>query len=478
MAEAHSPDADRLVANIDDLLEPFHAAAKPAAQHLIGAEAEKIGLVYGKDGVGILPYEGDMSILRVLSELRARFGWQAHESHGPLLSLVRAGASVTLEPGGQLELSGAPLQTLWQVDREAKEHLAELAIVSDALEVETGSRLRLYGLGFHPIARREDLSWVPKARYGVMRRYLPTKGNHGLDMMLRTATVQANFDFVSEEDAMRKLRVLLRISPFVTAMFANSPFYEGAPFGGKSFRARVWLDVDPDRQGLVPSVLKEGARFVDYVTWALDCPMFLVLRGDRVVENTGQTFRAFMRDGFQGERATMADWTTHLNTMFPEVRLKKTLELRGADSLPRDLVVAPAALATGILYDEAALAAADAATADFDHAELVALRQQLPTLGLAAPFRKGTARDVAMRIVAIAREGLGRRGRGDRTTGAPDESGFLDTLEAMVARGETPADRLAPERPVEAGSASGAARAAAWGERLRPVELVPGTPTG
>ena len=244
MAEAHSPDAERLVATIDDLLEPFHAAAKPPAQHRIGAEAEKIGLVYTKDGVAPLPYDGDMSILRVLSELRARFGWEANETHGPLISLVRSdasggSASVTLEPGGQLELSGAPLGTLWEVDREARDHLAELTVVSDALEAETGARLRLYGLGFHPIARREDLSWVPKSRYGIMRRYLPTKGNHGLDMMLRTATVQANFDFVSEEDAMRKLRVLLRISPFVTAMFANSPFYEGKPFGGKSYRARV-----------------------------------------------------------------------------------------------------------------------------------------------------------------------------------------------------------------------------------------------
>jgi glutamate--cysteine ligase len=280
---------------------------KPASRHRIGAEAEKFGV----DAItgAALPYEGERSVLTVLEALVGRHGWHPeHETPGgPLIALVRAGASVTLEPGGQLELSGAPLENIHQTCMEMSGHLAELRDISNELGI------LWLGIGFHPFAVEAELPWVPKQRYAIMRRYLPLRGDHGLDMMRRTATVQANFDYEDEEDALRKTRVALRLSPLVTAIFANSPFHEGRLFGGRSYRARVWLSVDPDRQGLVPSVLERGRRFADYVEWALDAPMFLIKRGAEVIENTGQSFRSFMKHGFRGHRPTLKDWETHLN---------------------------------------------------------------------------------------------------------------------------------------------------------------------
>jgi glutamate--cysteine ligase len=273
-----------------------------------------------------------------------------------------------------------------------------------------------------------------------MRRYLPTVGKNGLDMMRRTATVQANFDYPSEAEAMRALRLGLRLSPFFVAMFANSPFVEGKPYGGKSYRADVWTDVDPHRQGLLPRVLDAKGGFADYIEWVLDAPMFLLLRGDRVVENTGQSFRDFMANGFEGHRATQADWVTHMNSMFPEVRLKRTLEVRGADSLPRDLVVAPAALFTGLYYDDRALAEAEALVAPFTTAELVGLRARVGAEALGARVRDTSVLAVAQRMVEVARGGLERRAR--RRADGRDESVYLEPLAARLARGRCPADDL------------------------------------
>jgi len=418
----------------DQLLIPFHEAMKPIERHRIGAEAEKFGV----DAVtgAPLPYEGERSVCTVLQALIDRHGWHAESETpgGPLIALLRAGASVTLEPGGQLELSGAPLENIHQTCMEMSGHLAELRDISNELG------LLWLGIGFHPFATQAELPWVPKQRYAVMRRYLPTRGRYGLDMMRRTATVQANFDYVNEEDALRKVRVSLRLSPLVTAMFANSPFYEGRLFGGRSYRAQVWLSVDPDRQGLLPAVLERGRRFNDYIEWALDAPMFLIKRNGLVVENTGQSFRSFMKHGFGGHHATLKDWETHINTLFPEVRLKRTIEIRGADSLPANLVCALPALWTGIFYDAKALDEAEELSASFTAAELEALRPAIVEQALHATFRGAPLADLAARVIDIAAGGLARRARLDKN--GRDERIHLARLTALVDKGWCPADAL------------------------------------
>jgi glutamate--cysteine ligase len=443
MAVSSHEDPKQPVRTLDDLCIPFFHATKPAHQRRIGAEAEKFG-VDSRDGAA-LPYEGEKSVVAVLHALVERHGWHAEPESdgGPLIALARTGASITLEPGGQLELSGAPLDNVHLICTEMSGHLAELRDISEELGIVW------LGVGFHPFARQADLTWVPKARYKIMREYLPTRGAYGLDMMRRTATVQANYDYTSEENAMRQLRVSLRLSPAVTAMFANSPFYEGGLFGGRSYRAKVWLDVDPSRQGLVPRVLANGKGFVDYVEWALDAPMFVVKRGSEVHDASRMTFRQFMKEGAFGTFATMVDWETHLNTMFPEVRLKKTIEVRGADSQSATLACALPALWTGIFYDAHALDAADELSASFTHDELVNLRQQVPELALAAPFRGKPLADLANEVVGIAMAGLERRARLNRN--GQDERAHLERLASLVAKGKCPADVLLegldPERP-------------------------------
>ncbi len=320
-------------------------------------------------------------------------------------------------------------------------HLAELRDIS----AELG--LVWLGVGFHPFAKQADLGWVPKQRYAIMRRYLPTRGKYGLDMMRRTATVQANFDYESEEAAMRVMRISLRLSPVTTAMFANSPFYEGGLFGGRSYRARVWTSVDPDRQGLLENVLERGARFQDYIDWALDSPMFLVKRGARVVENTGQSFRSFMKYGFESEHPTLKDWETHLNTLFPEVRLKRTIEVRGADSLPANLICALPALWTGLLYDPKALDEIDELVRDYTFAELDAIRPAIAEKALAAEFRGAPLLRVAERVLEIASGGLERRARLNKL--GKDERVHLAKLTSLIEKGQSPADALVEGLPEE-----------------------------
>jgi glutamate--cysteine ligase len=429
----------------DDLRAPFAKAEKPASAWAIGAEAEKFG-VDRATGAPVHYHgpEGE-SVPTVLHTLIERHGWEAEAETegGPLIALRRGHASITLEPGGQLELSGAPLPDVHAVCAESRGHFDELRSISEEMGVVW------LGLGFHPFARQADLDWVPKLRYGVMREYLPTRGRFALDMMRRTATVQANYDYANERDAMRKLRVSLKLAPVVTAMFANSPFVEGRPFGGRSYRARVWLDVDPDRQGLVPGALGENATYDDYIAWALDVPMFLFKRDGQAVKNTGQTFRSFFRDGFQGHRPTMVDWETHLNTLFPEVRLKRTIEVRGADSLPAELACALPALWAGIFYDERALDEADALVADVTHEELLALRQQVPQLALESTFRGQRLVTLAERVVALAEGGLERRARLSRD--GHDERIHLARLKRLVERGACPADELLARLKADAG---------------------------
>jgi glutamate--cysteine ligase len=421
----------------DELLEPIYSAFKPAEEFRIGAEAEKFGVA--ESSLVPVPYEGTRGVVSVMRALTSRFGWREVDVD-PLLSLEKNGASVTLEPGAQLELSGAPLHDLHAISRELDEHLAELAAISDSLRAETGEGIAWLGLGFHPFATQDDLPWVPKLRYRFMREYLPTRGKNGLDMMRRTSTVQANFDYSDEATAMRALRVSMKMSPFFTAIFANSPFYEGRRFGGKSYRAKVWLDVDPSRQGLVEPIFRPGAGIADYIEWVLDAPMFLFVRDGEPVANTGQTFRDFFANGFQGHRATYGDWVTHLNSMFPEVRLKRTLEVRGGDSLGRADVLGPAALFTGILYDGRALDQAEEVVGSFGFAELDALRPHVAQAGLAATFRGRPAGEVAAKLLDIAAGGLQRRSR-TRADGA-DESVYLTPAIGRVGSLRSPADDL------------------------------------
>jgi glutamate--cysteine ligase len=401
----------------------------------IGTEAEKFG-VLSESGQAIA-YEGPRGVRAIFDLLQSEFGWYPHAEYegGDVISLERGAESITLEPGGQVELSGAPLSTVHDSAREWRSHISELH--------EVGRRLGItwLGLGFHPFAHQSELPWVPKLRYGVMREYLPTRGGRGLDMMRRTCTVQTNMDYASEADAMQKLRVSLKLSPIITGMFANSPLVEGRLTGERSQRARVWLDTDPDRTGLLPFMWSGEASFQRYVEWALDVPMFMVKRGSRVVHNTGQSFRSFMREGFQGTQATDADWLAHLGTLFPEVRLKKTIELRGADCLPGNLVPALPALSKGFLYDARALAAAEALAERISPGELEAARPEIARLGLKASLQGRPLSAWAGDLLDIAHAGLTRFAVSDGEFGA-DESVHLKPLKALVERGQTPADAL------------------------------------
>jgi glutamate--cysteine ligase len=419
----------------DDLLAPLVEACKPREEWRIGPEVEKAGVF--EINRSPVPYEGERSILRIFEVLAGQYGWTVEREHdgGPPIALLRGGASVTLEPGGQLELSGKKSETIHEVCAELRAHMREIGPLSREMGV------RWLGVGFHPFARREDFAWVPKQRYGVMREYLPTRGSHAIDMMLRTCTVQANFDYASEADAMRKMRIALALAPATTAMFANSPWKEGKPAGGLTYRGRVWLDVDPDRSGLLPGLWKKNARFEDYVEWALDVPMFLFKRDGQKIGNTGQTFRSFWRDGFEGHRPTFDDWKTHLNTLFPEVRLKKTIEIRAADAQSTEMKCALPALWTGILYDDRALDEAEALVEGWTHDEAAELRTRVWREGLRASFRGAPLAAVAERLVAIADGGLERRARTDGK-GGKDERLHLARLRKLVGQGKTPADVL------------------------------------
>ncbi|MET0791611.1 MAG: glutamate-cysteine ligase family protein [Polyangiaceae bacterium] len=429
-----SSDDQRLLRTSDDLLELFAKAEKPANQFRIGTEAEKFA-VDSQTGAP-LEYDGPRGITRIFADFVKR-GWKEEREtpDGPVISLQRDQHSITLEPGSQFELSGAAVTTIHETRAELDEHLAELGPISKEMN------LTWLGVGFHPLAKQSDLGWVPKQRYAIMREYLPTRGSGGLDMMRRTATVQANFDFSSEEDALRKLVVSAKLAPLVNALGANSPFEEGKLSGYKSRRGLVWLNMDPDRSGLIPSLLraaKPGYR--EYVEWALDAGMFLFKRHGRVVHNTGQKFRDFMQNGFEGERATFGDWKLHLNTLFPEARLKSTLEVRGSDSLPLRLGAAVPALFTGILYDAQALGEAEAFVRELDLDQLIAARPSLVQFGLNTRIGDRPVQGLAERVLEIAEGGLARRAFLNEH--GKDERIHLELLTSLVQNGKTPADAL------------------------------------
>lgn len=407
---------------------------KPRAQWRIGTEAEKPGLL--ADTLAPLPFEGERSVKRVLALLAERFGWHAEREYeqGDVIALSRDNASITLEPAGQLELSGAPLATIHETCAEFDAHLLELKGISEELGIVWLS------LGFHPFATHADLPHVPKLRYGVMKEYLPTRGPRALDMMRRTCTVQANMDYESEDDAVRKLRVSLAIQPIVTAMFANSPFYEGRIGQYLDERAAVWLGMDPDRSGLLPFAWERTMSLRAYVEWALDVPMFMIKRGARTIPNTQQTFRQYMKHGTEGVRATRHDWETHLNTLFPEARLKKTLEVRGADAQRHAVTCALPALWKGLLYDVRALSQLEALIAPLDAKSVQAARPEIARVALKATLAGKSVQAWAERVVEIANGGLERQAC--RNARGDDERIHLAPLAALLSRGQTPADVL------------------------------------
>lgn len=429
-------DADRPIRSEDDLLQVFHHSEKPKESWCIGAESEKIGLL--RDTGSPLPYSGVgvASVEELFARLQARFGYEPYREHegGPLLGLHKERRSITLEPGAQFELSGAPWGSLHDVAKELEQHWVELSPISDELGIAW------LGIGFHPTAKLHELPWVPKERYPVMKEYLPKGGARAHDMMQRTATVQANFDFSSEEDAMRKLLVSLRLSPIIQAMTANSPFIEGRVSERLSERADVWLNMPKDRSGLIPALWENRTiGYRDYANWALDAGMFLFKRGERTFKNTGQTFRSFMRDGFQGEIAHSSDWILHLNTLFPEARLKNTLEVRSCDMQNAELLCAVPALYTGLLYDEPALARAEQLARTLSLQGVTQARPSLLRLGLAGDIGGTAVRGLAEQLLDIAQGGLRRRGLVHE---GQDESKYLTPLRRLLDLGQNPAQAV------------------------------------
>lgn len=422
------------ITGVAQLAAYFEAGSKPASAWRIGTEHEKFA--FDQREFRPLPYEGPSGI-RAILEGMTRFGWTPILEAGQPIALNRGDCNISLEPGGQFELSGAPLETIHQTCDEVNQHLAEVGEICRELG---GGML---GLGFNPKWRREDIPRMPKGRYKIMERYMPLVGTLGLDMMKRTCTVQVNLDYGSEADMVKKFRVSLALQPIATALFAASPFTEGRPNGFKSYRSHIWTDTDPDRCGILPFVFESGMGFERYVDYLLDVPMYFVYRDDQYIDVAGQSFRAFMKGelpGYPGEFPYMGDFIDHLSTVFPEVRLKRYLEMRGADGGPWRRLCALPALWTGLLYDEVALDAAWDLVKDWSIEEHQALRDSVPRYGLGTPFRGGSVRELALEVLAIARTGLSRRDR--RSAAGDDESFFLDTLFAIAGSGNTLSDEL------------------------------------
>ncbi|PYE84749.1 glutamate--cysteine ligase [Pseudoroseicyclus aestuarii] len=421
----------------EQLAEYLAAGCKPAEDWRIGTEHEKFG--YDKTTLLPLPYEGRTSIRSMLEGLRDRHGWAPVSEQGNLIGLEREGANISLEPGGQLELSGAPLETIHQTCDEVNGHLAEVKDVADAIGAG------FIGLGAAPIWSEDQTPLMPKGRYKLMDRYMREVGTHGTQMMRRTCTVQVNLDFSSEADMVKKLRVSLALQPVATALFANSPFFDGKPNGLKSWRSRIWRGLDDARTGMLPFAFDEGMGFQAYVDWALDVPMYFVYREGRYIDATGQSFRDFMKGklpALPGELPTLSDWADHLTTAFPEVRVKKFIEMRGADGGPWRRLCALPAYWVGLLYDGAALDAAWDLVKGWDADTREGLRVAASERALEAEAGGVKMLEVARASVEIAEAGLKARAREGAGGLIADETHFLSALKESVETGQTPADEL------------------------------------
>jgi len=410
------------------LIEWIAEGEKPRAAWRVGTEHEKIGL--RADDMTPVPYEGDRGIAAVLSGIARADGWTEISEGGNVIALAKEGASITLEPGGQLELSGAPLETIHQTCDEFHQHLEVVRSVSEPLGIVWLS------LGMNPLYAVPDIPVMPKARYEIMRSYLPTRGEMALQMMHLTATVQANFDFSSEADMVQKMRTALTVTPIVSAIFANSSLGEGKANGFAARRLQIWRHTDPDRCGVLPFAFEAGFGYERYVQWALDVPMFFIVRDGRYLAANGKSFREFLARGLDGHTAILDDWAIHLTTLFPEVRLKQILEVRGADAVPPGLICALPALWKGILYDDSALAAAGALAIDTSPEAREAALDDVARRGLDAELGGRTALEWARELVGIASEGLRRIGHSGRVDS--DERGYLDPISEQLELGKSP----------------------------------------
>ena len=423
-----------IVESRDALVAWLEAGCKPAGPFRVGTEHEKIP--FYRSGHSPVPYAGERGIEALLEGMRAHLGWEPIENRGALIGLYDAHGegAISLEPGGQFELSGAPLDDAHATAEELDRHLAACRIVAEPLGVG------FLTLGMSPKWSLAETPVMPKSRYEIMARYMPKVGTRGLDMMFRTATVQANLDFASERDMVAKMRVGLALQPAITALFANSPFTNGKLNGFVSARSEIWRHTDADRTGMLPFAFESAMGFERYVDYALDVPMYFVKRGDRYIDAAGASFRDLLAGRLAqapGERATIADWANHLSSIFPEVRLKRFLEMRGADVGPPERIVALSALMAGLYYDPDALSAAEALTEDWSAADRQKLRDDVPRLGLAAEVRGRTLRAVARDMLAIASGGLKRRAR--MNARGEDETIHLRPLEAIAEGAREPA---------------------------------------
>lgn len=421
----------------DQLADYLARGCKPKDDWRIGTEHEKFG--YLKDDLSPLPYEGEKSVRAVLEGLRDGFDWAPVEEGGKLIGLEKDGANVSLEPGGQLELSGAPLTTIHETCDEVNDHLAQVKAVADRIGVG------FIGLGAAPHWRHDEVPLMPKGRYKLMDGYMREVGTHGTQMMRRTCTVQVNLDFSSEADMVKKLRVALALQPVATALFANSPFFEGGLNGHKSWRSRIWRNLDASRTGMLPFVFEDGFGFEAWVEYALDVPMYFVYRDGAYIDALGQSFRDFLEGrlpALPGEKPTMSDWADHLTTAFPEARLKKFIEMRGADGGPWRRLCALPAFWVGLLYDATALDAAWDLARDWDAETREALRVAASVDGLQARVGDVSMHDIARSCVEIAEAGLKARACPGAGGLIPDETHFLNALKESVEIGRVPADEL------------------------------------
>jgi glutamate--cysteine ligase len=419
----------------DDLLATFAAGEKPREKWTIGTEHEKF--VYRTSDHRAPSYDEPGGIRDLLMGL-TEFGWKPVVENGNVIALSGPDGTVSLEPAGQFELSGAMLDNLHQTCSEAGRHLSQVKAVGEKLGIG------FLGLGMWPDKTRADLPVMPKGRYAIMLNYMPTVGNHGLDMMLRTCTIQTNLDYSSEADMVRKFRVALALQPVATALFANSPFTDGKPNGYLSYRSHIWEDTDPDRTGMLPFVFEDGFGYERYLDYALDVPMYFIYRDGKYIDVAGESFRDFLEGKLPqipGEKPRISDFVDHLSTIFPEVRLKSFLEMRGADGGPWSRICALPALWVGLLYDDQALDEAWQLVKGWTNDQHEEVRRAVPKLALGAPAPGGGSMlDLARTVVAISAQGLTRRAK--LNSAGDNESGFLDPLNEIVASGKTPADRL------------------------------------
>jgi glutamate--cysteine ligase len=410
----------------------FHDSGKPRDRWRVGTEYEKVGIVRSTGQA--IPYFGPRGVDRILRELIERFGWEPEEHEGNIIALTRDKAQITLEPGGQIELSGEPCESIHCTYAEFTQHIRELLEVTDPLGII------FLGLGMQPVSRLDEIEWVPKPRYRIMAPYMLKVGTLGQRMMKQTATVQANIDYSDEKDAMAKFRTGMGLAPILIAMFANSPICDGQLNGYRSFREHIWTDTDKSRSGLLKFAFLPEVSFAHYVEYALDVPMYFIIRNKHYIDMTGLTFRQFLRYGHNGERATMEDWSDHLTTLFPETRIKRYIEIRSVDSQPPELMPALSALIKGAFYDSDCLQAAWDLVKGWSWDERMQAYLDSHENALSTRVRRYSLLDLARELLAIAWEGLRRQNQVNDL--GDDETIYLKPLKNLLDQGKCPADIL------------------------------------